>query len=167
MTQLFSEVARAALQGGPFCFIVNTENVQVAEVSGDAAVRIVESLGNTAVKLGAIYAGYQLLKISIDEAFKRTFGGPRNDQENPEVTLRCLHVLLRCLTDKRFLEVLKDYESGRIKQRLQEELSQVGIEVEGLTIEIENMEEVNNIKAAINARYGNQYWVHKTATKQD
>jgi hypothetical protein len=32
-----------------------------------------------------------------------------------------LHVLLCCFTDERFLEVLADYESGRIKERLQKE----------------------------------------------
>jgi hypothetical protein len=36
-----------------------------------------------------------------------------------------------------------------MKKRLQEEFSQSGIEVEGLKIEIENLEEVNDTKKAI------------------
>ncbi len=163
MAKFLVGLGKAALQGGPFSFTINTENVQVAEVLGDAAVRIAQELGSTAVKLGAIYAGYQLLKPVIDGAVKRGFGGPRDDEEVREIRPGSLHVLLRCSTDKRFLEVLADYESGRIKQRLQKELSQVGFEVEGLKIEIENMEEVNEIKAAINQkRYGNQYVMHKS-----
>ena len=148
-------------------FIIKADNVKVARELGDVAVRVVQELGSTSVKLGTIYAGYQLAKPPIDAAVTSAFGGPRDDQEDPEIRPGCLHVLLRCLTDKRFLEVLEDYESGTTKQRLQKELSQVGFEVEGLKIEIENMEEVNKIKAAINKRYGNQYWVHKSATKQD
>ncbi len=65
----------------------------------------------------------------------------------------CLHVDLHCLTDERFLEVLEDYESGEIKERLQKEFTEVGIKVEGLKVAIDNMEEVNQIKAAINKRY--------------
>ena len=161
MAQLFSEVATATLRGGPFSVTINTENVQVAEVLGDAAVRITQELGSTSVKLGTIYAGCELAKPPIDAAVTSAFGGPRDDQEKPKIRPGSLHVLLRCLTDERFLEVLADYESGRIKQRLQKELSQIGIEVEGLNIEIENMEEVNKTKAAINERYGNQYGMHK------
>ena len=155
------ELGKAALQGGLFSFTINTENIQIGEVLNDSAVRIVEKLSDTAVTLSTIYAGYRLFEKLID-VVKSAFGGPRDDQEDPEIRPGSLHVLLRCSTDKRFLEVLADYESGRIKQRLQKELSQVGIEVEGLKIEIESMEEVNKIKAAINERYGNQYWVHKS-----
>jgi hypothetical protein len=56
------------------------------------------------------------------------------------------------LTDERFLEVWTDYESGKMKERLQEEFSESGIEIEGLKIEIENLEEVNETKEAIESR---------------
>ena len=162
MANFIFGLRRAVFRQSLFKFVINTENVQVAEALGDARVRIAQKLGTVVVKLGAIYAGHDLLRIPIDAAVKSTFGGPRDDQEDPEIRPGCLHVQLRCLTDERFLEVLEDYESGKIKQRLQKELSQVGFEVEGLTIEIENMEEVNKTKADINERYGNQYWVHKS-----
>ena len=64
-----------------------------------------------------------------------------------------LHVKLLCFTDERFLEVWADYESGRIKERLQEGFTQSGIELEGLIIEIENLEEVNQTKTDIEIRY--------------
>ncbi len=146
-----------------FSFIIKADNVKVAKELGDVAVRVVQEVGSTSVKLGALYSGHQLLKSRIDVAVKRTFDGPRDDQEDPKTTPGCLHVLLRCLTDTRFLEVLEDYESGKIKQRLQKELSRVGIKVEGLKIEIENMEEVDKTKGdIIQKRYENQYWMHKS-----
>jgi hypothetical protein len=52
---------------------------------------------------------------------------------------------------------LENYESVRIKERLQKEFSEVGIEVEGMTVEIENMKEVEKTRAAINKRYRNHY----------
>ncbi|XP_028392644.1 uncharacterized protein LOC114517184 [Dendronephthya gigantea] len=53
------------------------------------------------------------------------------------------------MEEKRFLEILQDYESGGIKQRLENEFSQVKIKVEGLKVEIKNMEEVEKTRAAI------------------
>ena len=76
-------------------------------------------------------------------------GNERDDQEVPEIRPGCLHVLLRCLTDERFLEVLEDYESGKIKQCLEEELLKAGIKTKGLEIKIENMKEVQERKVAI------------------
>jgi hypothetical protein len=142
--------------------------VGLAKELGGTAVGVAKELGGTAVKLsgpavtlGAIYAGYRLLSPLIDVAVKRAFGGEREDQNVEDIEPgSSLHVLLRCFTDKRFLEVLADYESGRIKERLQEEFSQIGIKTEGLKVEIENMEEVNKIKAAINKRYKNNYQTH-------
>jgi membrane protease subunit (stomatin/prohibitin family) len=42
--------------------------------------------------------------------------------------------------------------SAKMKERLQEEFSQSGIEVEGLKIGIENLEEVIETKGAIESR---------------
>ena len=60
--------------------------------------------------------------------------------------------MLTCFTDERFLEVWTDYESGRIKERLQKEFTESGIQLEGLTIGIENLEEVNRTKKDIERR---------------
>jgi hypothetical protein len=42
--------------------------------------------------------------------------------------------------------------SGKMKEPLQEEFSQSGIEVEGLKVEIENLEDVNETKRTIESR---------------
>ena len=113
MAESFSEVASRALQAGVTCtkggdisFIISTDSTEVAK-----------DLLCTAVKLGAMYATYRLVRPLIDAAVTKALGGnERDDQEVPEIRPGCLHVLLRCLTDERFLEVLEDYESGKIKQ---------------------------------------------------
>jgi hypothetical protein len=107
----------------------------------------------TAVKLGALYAGYKLMKPLIEGVVKRAFGGERDDQEIRDIKPRSLNVLLHCLTDERFLEVLEDCEYGRLKKHLQEEFLQAGIKIEGVKVEILNMEEVDKTKKAINERY--------------
>ena len=148
----------ARTEGGDFSFNINTDNVQVAKEICGAAVELGKELCGTAVKLGTIYAGYQLLKQVIDAPVTKALGGgEREDQEVQDIRPGSLHVLLRCLTDERFLEVLADYESGGIKERLQQEFLLVGIKTEGLKVEITNMEEVNKRKNAINKRYGHQF----------
>ncbi len=93
------------------------------------------------------------MKPLIEGAVNKGLGGERDDQEVRGIRPGSLHVQLHCFTDERFLEVLAEYETGKMKERLQKEFSQVGIKVEGLKVEIENMEEVYEIKEAINKRY--------------
>jgi hypothetical protein len=45
--------------------------------------------------------------------------------------------------------VLADHDSGRMKNRLQEEFSKIGIDVQELKIIVENLEEVNVQRARI------------------
>ena len=125
-----------------FSINIATDNVQVAR-----------DLCITTVSLGALYLGYKLVRPLIETAVTQGVGGERDDQEVRDIRPGSLHVILHCFTDERFLEVLEDYESGRMKERLQEEFSQIGIKVEGLKVEIENMVEVNETKEAINKRY--------------
>ena len=68
------------------------------------------------------------------------------------IQLGSLHVMLTCFTDERFLEVWTDYESGRIKERLQREFTESGIQLEGFTVGIKNLEEVNRTKIDIERR---------------
>ena len=42
--------------------------------------------------------------------------------------------------------MLEDFQSGRMKERLEKEFSEIGIEVEGLKIEIDNIEEIKKRK---------------------
>ncbi len=150
MAGSISEVGKALSAGGAgnipgvgdFSFKISTDNVEV-----------VRELCKTAITLGALYTGYKLIKPLIDVAVKRALGGERDDQEVQGIEPGSLHVQLHCFTEERFLEVLADYESGRMKERLLEDFSLVGIRVEGLKVEIENMVEVNKTKEAINKRY--------------
>ena len=138
--------------GGSIVFKITTDNVELAEKLGDAAERVIKESGTVAVTLAAIYVGYNMFKPIIKAAITNVFGSQRDDQDVGEPKPGSLHVLLRCFTDERFLEVLADYESGGVKQRLQKELADAGLKAEGLKVEIENMEEVNKKKTAIKER---------------
>jgi hypothetical protein len=164
-----SNVLQAGLKGGAYSFVISTSSVVVVkeicgavvmmtkEVGGDNVVQITKEMGSTVVKLAALYTGYKMVKLAIDGVVKKGFGGERKDQKVEKIRPGgSLHVLLRCFTDERFLEVWEDYDSERIKERFQKEFSDVGIEVEGLKVEIENMEEVEQTKVAIHERYRNQ-----------
>ena len=141
-----SEVASRTLQAGVTC----TKGGDISLIISTDSTEVAKDLLCTAVKLGAMYATYHLVRPLIDAAVTKALGGnERNDQEAPEIRPGCLHVLLRCLTDERFLEVLEDYESGKIKQRLEKEFLEVGIKTKGLKIKIENMKEVEERKSAI------------------
>ena len=134
---------------GDISFIISTDNIDVAEKLLNIGGKV--CLGVGALTLGSLFC-YKAYKSLIADAIKKALGGDRDDQNFGGTRPGSLHVLLHCLTDKRFLEVLADCESGRIKQRMEKEFSQIGIETKGLKVEIENMEEVNEIKAAINLR---------------
>ncbi len=139
--------------GGSFSIKIITDNVEVAKEVCRTVAKLGEATFKIAGTLGVVYGAYKLLRPIIKGAAKKAFGGERNDQEIGEPRPGSLHVLLHCLTDERYLEVLEDYESGRMKERLLEEFSLVGIKVEGLKVEIENMVEVNKTKEAIDKRY--------------
>ena len=132
-------------QGGYINFTIETNDVNLAEgirrYVGYAAVGV--------TTLDVLY-GNRFIRRLINTAVNKALDGIN---QLLQIIQGSLHVDLDCLTDERFLEVLKDYESGGIKERLQKEFAEVGIKVEGLKVAIENMEEVNKIKAAINKRY--------------
>ena len=124
-----------------------------AKIGGDFSITIskdsfqqVKYLGITAVTLGAFYAGYKLIAKAIDGAIFRGLGGERDDQEIRDITPDGTNVSLRCFTDQRVVEVLEDFERGTMKERLENEFSEIGIEVEGLQVEIDNIEEVEERK---------------------
>ena len=138
-------------QGGNVTFSITTDNIRVAselcKLGGYA------TLGTGVTTLGVLL-GNRLLRPLIDDVVNVVFGYKRDDQANPDIiTGESLHILLHCLTDERFLEVLEYYASGEIKELLQKEFPQIGIEVKGLDVEIENMEKLENTIAAIHERY--------------
>jgi hypothetical protein len=145
--------------GGNFRINIGADNVQVAR-----------DVCKTITTLGAMYFGYKLLNPLIESAVTRVLGGKRDDQEFQSTVTRelgnegddqevrgirpgSLQVQLHCFTDERFLEVLADHESGRMKERLQKEFSQIGIKEKELKVVIENMVEVNKTKEVICKRY--------------
>ena len=123
----------------------------VIDISTDS-LRVVDRLCTTAITLGALYVGSEVVKNLIDLVIRTVLGEGVKD-----ITPGSLHVKLHCSTDERFLEVLTDYKSGKMKERLEEEFSQVGIKVKGLKVEIQNMAEVNEIKEAIYRRYHRRF----------
>ncbi|XP_028391332.1 LOW QUALITY PROTEIN: uncharacterized protein LOC114516140 [Dendronephthya gigantea] len=95
----------------------------------------------------------------FQHAIKRCFGGDdRNDQEFKKFKEGSVIVPLNCFTDKRFLEVLNDFESGRLKERLLKEFSWIGVKAEEMKIEIINIEEVNKTKEAIKIKNTAKMW---------
>ena len=65
----------------------------------------------------------------------------------------CIQFELRCFTEDKFLEISKDYESGKIRKSLEEEFLKVGIKITGLVVKIINSEEVERTKTALEKRY--------------
>ena len=132
--------ATANIGGGEYSFLIKCEK------------SVVKDLCVAAVTLYGIYKTHKLLEKAIEGILDRGLGGPSLDQAIGGISLGSLLVKLYCLTDERFLKVWSDFESGRMKARLQEEFTQGGIDVDGLKIEIKNMEEVNNTRRAIESR---------------
>ena len=124
-----------ANSGGDFSITISSGSAQS-----------VRDLGITAVTLGDIYAGYKLIANKIDDAISRGLGGERDDQEIRDIRSDGPNVSLRCFTDQRVMEVLEDFERGTMKERLENGFSEIGIEVEGLQVEIDNIEEVEERK---------------------
>ncbi|XP_028396157.1 kinesin light chain 1-like [Dendronephthya gigantea] len=153
------DALRIAANAGIFNIDISTTKVEVARELCDIAREVGNTVGHgvgqglglgvgLGLSLGALYFGYPALKSIIHNAITKGVGGKRDDQDVRDIRKGSLRFELHCFTDIRFLEVLADYESGRMKERLQEELSRVGIRVEGLKVKIENMEEVNEKKKA-------------------
>ena len=134
--------------GGEFSINIST-NVEVANSVG---VGIWIGIGIGAVAIGTLYT-YSRFRPLIDDAVRRAFGGERRDQGDPDIGTGSLIVRLRCFTDERFLELLEDYEHGRLKDRLEKEFCKIGFRVKEMNVKILNIEEVNKTKEAILARY--------------
>ena len=124
-----------SFEGGKFLFCVDAEKV----------------LGDKDSEILNLTLGEIIIRSPVfQQAVKRGFGGDdRDDQEFKKFKEGSVLVPLNCFTDERFLEVLDDFESGKIKKRLLKELSLIGIKVEGMKIEIINTKEVDKTKEAI------------------
>ena len=149
-SEVASPIFQAGFTWGDMSFNISASSVEVVKETRGTALKL--SAVGTVGTIGAIY-GYPLLKTLIDAAVANAFGGDeRDDQEVREIRPGSLHVLLRCFTEARFLEVLEDYESGKIEKRLEKEFLKVGIKTTELVVEIKNMKEVEEKKVAIKER---------------
>ena len=147
--QATQEVAKDVLRfaasrslGGEFSFSISTSDV-----------RVVKYLCVTVLGIGALYTGYKIFQPLIDGAVNRALGGKRDDQGDPGIGTGSLIVRVRCFTDERFLELLKDYETGTLQDRLEKEFYEIGLRIQEMKVQILNTEEVNKTKEAILARY--------------
>ena len=107
-----------------------------------------------ATYLGQMFgiAAYKPLFISV---VLSVFCGSKPDLgEIRNIIAGCIQFEFRCFTEDRFLEILRDYKSGKIGKRLEEEFLNVGIKTTGLEVKIKNSEEVERTKTAIEKRYG-------------
>ena len=79
----------------------------------------------------------------VEKAVRKALekGTVNPDPQVIEIPAGSLLVKLRCHTPRSFLQFVSDYESQKVKRRLEEELSAVGFRKE-LTIDIKNKEEV-------------------------
>ena len=129
-------VSGASSSGGNFSIDIDTDNVQVAS----------QVLRETCTSI--LNLGHKTSEPIIETAVEHDEQG---EQTVRDIKPGSLHIRLRHFTDKGFLKVLLEYESGRMQERLEEQFLRVGIKIEGLNIE--NMEEVNKTREAINKRY--------------
>jgi hypothetical protein len=136
--------------GGDITVSISTNSVEVAkELINKLGGKVSIGIG---LALGAFLV-HKYFKPLVEDAVRNGFGGERDDQEVQDIRQGSLQVLLHCFTDERFLEVLEEIESGRMKERLRKEFFDIGIETENLIVEIENTQEVNKTKEAISKRY--------------
>ena len=138
---------------GSFHFEIDAGTVELAE----ELIGVGRYAAKAVIALGAVYLIPRCRPI-IRDAIVSALGGVRQyAQAIGQIWSGSLHFVLRCFTDDRFLEILRDYEAGKIKKRLEEEFLKVGIRTTGLEVKIKNIEEVEETNAAINERYRNLY----------
>lgn len=130
--------------GGSISISFNSDNVQM---TGGEVINM------NGAKLRDIYRTNKMVAQLLDGVVLKVLGGARDEQEVQIINPEYIHVLVQCYTDERFVEVLADHDSGRMKNRLQEEFSKIGIDVQELKIIVENLEEVNVQRARILNRY--------------
>ncbi|XP_028396949.1 uncharacterized protein LOC114520815 [Dendronephthya gigantea] len=126
--------------------------VIVFRITAEMARKDKDKVLDTVSLVEILYSCEQIKPSVFHEALEKGFGD-KTDQKFGVVKPTCLLVPLYCLSDERFLEVLDDFESGRLKQRLLEEFSQFRDEIKIMEIELMKMEEVNKTKDDIKRKY--------------
>ena len=144
----------AEFTAGIFSFKIIAGTIEVArELIGVAPYVLAAGVAVTGLTFGAIYLIPECRPIIRDVLVTAFRCVTPNAQEIGQIMSGSLRFNLRCFTENRFREILSDYESGKIVQRLKEEFLKVGIKTTGLEVKIENMEEVEETQAAIEQGY--------------
>ena len=112
-----------------------------------------ECINMNGAKLRDVYRCKKMVSQLLDGAVLKVLGGARDDQDVQNIKCEYFRVLVQCFTDERFVDLLADYDSGRMKNLLKQEFLKIGLEVPELRIVIENLEDVNVHKARILSRY--------------
>ena len=110
------------------------------------AVGVGVGVGVGAVSLAAIYFSRGRIRRGIRDAIVRAFGGDGDDRVVGDINRGSLLVDLHCHTPESFLQFLEDYESGKVRKDLKDELLKIDIEMEELSIKIKNEKEVEEHK---------------------
>ena len=99
------------------------------------------------LSFAAMYFGLDIIRRrEARDAIDRGLRGKRDDIEVDDPKRGSLLVDLHCRTAESFLQFLEDYESGKVKKDLKEELLKIEIEVEELCIKMRNEKEVEEHK---------------------
>ena len=102
------------------------------------------------VAAGGLYALYNSIVwikkkiMSILTNIFQGFVGRRIDPKILNISKGSLRVMLCCYSPQSVLQFLDDYETGRVKERLNEEFSKIGIG--NVILEIANAEEIKEKK---------------------
>ena len=100
-------------------------------------------------KLRDVYRRNKMVSQLLDGVVLKVLGGARDDQDVQNIKCEYFRVLVQCFTDERFVDLLADYDSGRMKNGLKQEFLKLGLDVPELQIVIDNQEDVNVHKARI------------------
>ena len=146
--------------------LVMAESSDYAELSSQAAIdssspgRIIwisfdsdnvqmvggECINMNGAKLRDVYRCKKMVSQLLDGAVLKVLGGARDDQDVQNIKCEYFRVLVQCFTDERFVDLLADYDSGRMNNRLKQEFLKIGLEVPELQIVIENLEDTTYTK---------------------
>ncbi|CAB4015069.1 Hypothetical predicted protein [Paramuricea clavata] len=92
--------------GGSISISFNSDNVQMTRG---------EVINMNGAKLRGIYRTSKMVAQLLDGVILKVLGGARDEQEVQIINPEYIHVLVQCYTDERFVEVLADHDSGRMK----------------------------------------------------
>ena len=119
-------------------------NIEINSIAVGVGVGV--GLGIGVSTITAVYFSRDRIRRGIRDAIVRAFGGDGDDRVVGDINRGSLLVDLHCHTPESFLQFLEDYESGKVRKDLKDELLKIDIEMEELSIKIKNEKEVEEHK---------------------